>query len=165
MANLHAVVNHVSKLVSNPNFRDRVKDSFSRQKFMAHIGCVLTRVDPGIVELEIPYNENVTQQHGFFHGGLVGTLADNSCGYAAFTLAPETSSVLAVEYKLNLMSPAQGVKLRAIGKTVKPGKTLVVCTSEIYAVQADGSQKLCAISQNTIMLMAGKTDTAGMAKL
>jgi uncharacterized protein (TIGR00369 family) len=126
---------------------------------MTFIGAQLTDVEPGFVEIVLDHDKRLTQQHGFFHGGIVGTLADNAAGYAAYSTAPEGGSVLAVEYKLNLMSPAQGKQLKAKAWVEKAGRTLVVCRCDISAVGEDGSEKVCAISQNTIMLLHGKSDS------
>jgi uncharacterized protein (TIGR00369 family) len=96
---------------ANPNFAARVRDSFARQRFMATIGAELTAVEPGRCEIRLPYREDLTQQHAFFHGGVIGTLADNAAGYAAFSLMPADASVLTVEYKLNLLAPGTGEAL------------------------------------------------------
>src|SRR5208282_3274142 len=94
--------------VCNPEFEARVRDSFARQRAMAKIGARLLEVEAGEVGIELPYREDLTQQHDFIHGGIVGMIADNACGYAAFTLMPADATVVTVEYKLNLLSPAEG---------------------------------------------------------
>ena len=108
-------------LPQDPDFDHRVRDSFARQPFMEHIGARLTRVEPGLCEIELPYNSVLTQQHGFFHAGATGSIADSAGGYAAYTLMPENASVLSVEYKLNLIARADGEILRAVGRVVKVG--------------------------------------------
>ena len=87
----------------NPGYAERVQDSFRRQQAMALLGAQLSRLTPGACEIRLPYKPELTQQHGFFHGGIIGTIADSAGGYAAFTLMPLDSSVLTVEYKMNLL--------------------------------------------------------------
>ncbi|RJX28949.1 MAG: PaaI family thioesterase [Desulfarculus sp.] len=141
----------------NPDFADRVRRSFARQGFMALLGAELTRVEPGLVEIQAGYRLELTQQHGYFHAGVAGTLADNCGGYAAFTLMPADASVLTVEYKLNLLAPGKGQRLMAQGRVLRPGRSLTVCRTEVWAV--DGGQKtLCAAGQMTLMTLAGKSD-------
>ena len=142
----------------NPDFAIRVRESFARQNFMGHIGAKLLEVVPGGCTIGLDYAPYLTQQHGFFHGGVIGTLADNAGGYAAFTLAPADASILTVEYKLNLVSPGGGDRLLATGQVLRPGRTLVVCESRVFA-EKDGNQKLCAVALVTLMLMAGRSDT------
>ncbi|WP_420404110.1 PaaI family thioesterase [Nisaea sp.] len=141
----------------NPDFADRVRESFARQAFMAHIGAELTAVGAGSCEIVLPYREELTQQHGFFHGGVIGTLADNACGYAAFTLAPADASILTVEYKMNIVSPGDGERLLARARTVRPGRSLVVCQADIFA-EKNGAGKLVATALGTMMLMHGRDD-------
>ena len=141
----------------NPDFAVRVRESFARQAFMAHIGAELTEVGAGTCEITLPYREELTQQHGFFHGGVIGTLADNVCGYAAFTLAPADASILTVEYKINIVSPGDGERLVARAKVARPGRSLVVCQADIHAMKG-GSEKLVATALGTMMLMHGRDD-------
>src|SRR5690349_13792470 len=101
---------------------------------MAFLGAELARVEPGLVEIALPYRAELTQQHGFFHGGIVSTIADTAGGYAAFTLFPADASILTVEYKINLVAPADGERLVARGRVLKPGRTLTVCEFEVAAV-------------------------------
>ena len=124
---------------------------------MTTIGATLGGVEPGFAEILLPYREDLSQQHGFFHGGVVGTLADNACGYAAFTLADADSSILTVEYKLNLMAPAIGDSLVARARVVRPGRTLVVVQADVFAIRGD-REKTVATALATLMLMAGMTD-------
>jgi uncharacterized protein (TIGR00369 family) len=141
----------------NPDFASRVRESFARQAFMTHIGAELMEVTAGSCEIVLPYREELTQQHGFFHGGVIGTLADNACGYAAFTLAPADASILTVEYKMNIVSPGDGERLAARAKVVRPGRSLVVCQADIYVVKG-GAEKLVATALGTLMLMHGRDD-------
>ncbi len=144
---------------ANPDFAARVRDSFGRQAVMKLIGAQLKRVEPGLVEIELPFKAQLAQQHGFFHAGITGTIADSAGGYAAFSLFPSDSSVLTVEYKINLIAPADGDRLVATGKVVKPGRTLTVCTFEVVA-EKNGVAKTCAVGQQTIMRLDGRPDTA-----
>ena len=145
--------------VSDPNFADRVRDSFARQPFMATLGVTMTRVVPGLVELELPFDRGLTQQHGFFHGGVTSSIADSAGGYAAFTLFPADSSVLTVEFKINLVAPARGDKLRAVGQVIKSGRTLTFTDLKVYAC-ADGKEALCATGQQTLICLHGRSDSA-----
>jgi uncharacterized protein (TIGR00369 family) len=133
-----------------PDFEERVRDSFSRQKLMTTIGARLTRVAPGEVEIEMPYREDLTQQNGFIHAGIVTSIVDSACGFAAYSLMPQEADVLSVEFKLNLLSPAKGELLRARGRVLKPGRRVTVCAGDLYVV-SDGSEKLAATMLATMM--------------
>jgi uncharacterized protein (TIGR00369 family) len=143
---------------ADPGFEARVRGSFARQSVMELIGAELTRVQPGLVEIVLPYREDLCQQHGFLHAGVTATIADSAGGYAAFTLFPADSSVLTTEYKINLLAPAAGERLRAVGRVVKPGRLLTICDVEVYA-RAAGVEKLCAKLLQTLMTLHGKPDT------
>jgi uncharacterized protein (TIGR00369 family) len=142
---------------SDPHFAERVRASFSRQGIMAHLGATLSRVEPGFVEIELPYRDELSQQHGFFHAGAVSTIADSAGGYAAFTLFPADSSILTVEFKVNLLAPADGEKIRATGRVIKAGRTLTVCELQAFAFK-NGSEKLCAHGIGTLICLQGKSD-------
>jgi uncharacterized protein (TIGR00369 family) len=137
----------------------RVRDSFARQGLMAHLGAELTVVEPGHVEIELPYAETLSQQHGFFHGGATAAIADSAAGYAAFTLMPEDASVLTIEFKINLLAPAQGDRLIARGRVKRAGRVLSVCTADV-SVRRDGDERLCASLLTTMMAMHGRSDYA-----
>ena len=141
----------------NPDFAQRVRDSFARQGAMALIGAELVRVEPGLVEIALAFRPELSQQHGYFHGGIVGMIADSAGGYAAFSLMPEDSSVLTVEYKINLLAPAHGERLIARGRVTKPGRTLTVSQVDVAVIRG-GQETLCATSLQTLMTMAGKSD-------
>lgn len=141
-------------------FAQRVRDSFDKQGIMGHIGARLGEVRPGYCEIELPYSEAVSQQHGFFHGGVVGTIADSAGGFAAYSLMGPDDGVLTVEYKLNLMAPADGDELIARGYVVRPGKTLTVCRAEVVVVK-DGHPLPCAALQQTLMRVQGRADVVG----
>lgn len=142
----------------NPDFAARVTASFGRQAFMGFLGARLAAIEAGGCMIDLPFREELSQQHGFFHGGVVGTLADNACGYASFTLAPADASILTVEYKLNLMAPAAGALLIARGRVIRPGRTLVVARADVFVQRSDGAERLVATALATFMLMAGMAD-------
>ena len=143
--------------VHDPEFAGRVRASFAKQHAMELIHATLPVVEPGLTEIHLPHWTGVEQQHGFVHGGVVGMIADSAAGYAAMTLVSASASVLTVEYKMNLVAPADGEKLIARGKVVRPGRTLVVTQAEVFAVK-DGKETLCALMQQTIMVMHGKEE-------
>jgi uncharacterized protein (TIGR00369 family) len=143
--------------ILDPNFERRVRDSFARQAAMALIGATMTRVSPGRCEIELPVREDLTQQHSYVHGGVVGMIGDSAGGYAAFTLMPVDSSVLTVEYKINMLAPAKGERLLAVGSVVKPGRTLSIVRADVYALE-DGRETLVAAMQQTLMVMHGMSD-------
>lgn len=135
----------------NPNFEQIVRDSFARQGFMDFLGARLTTVSPGEVIIELPTAPHLSQQHGFVHAGATTAVVDSACGYAALTLLPPNSEVLTIEFKANFLSPAQGAKLIAIGRVLKPGRTVNVYQGEVFGVNEAGKQKQCAIMTATIM--------------
>ena len=134
----------------NTDFKKRVKDSFARQTVMETIGASLTFVEPGEVDIELPFRSDLTQQHSFFHAGVVTLIVDTVCGYAALTCMPAVAAVLTVEYKVNFLSSASGEKLIARGRVLKPGRTLTVCFGEVHALQ-EGKEKLVATMLATMM--------------
>ena len=138
----------------DPQFRQRIEASFGRQKAMAFIGARLAAIDPGYVEIALPFREELTQQKGYVHGGIIGMIADSACGYAAYTLMPASASLVTVEYKMNILAPARG-ELRAHGAVVKAGRTLTVARGEVYA--QDGTH--VATLQQTLMMLADTPDT------
>ena len=136
---------------ASPAVRKRVQDSFDRQGLMSHLGARVAHIGPGRVHLVLPVRPEVTQQHGYVHAGATSAIADSAGGYAALTLFDEESEVLTVEYKINLLAPAAGDHLEAIGTVLKPGRTLTVCQLEVYGVQPDGTRKLVANGQQTLI--------------
>ncbi|HXQ70289.1 MAG TPA: PaaI family thioesterase [Pyrinomonadaceae bacterium] len=136
---------------SNPKFVEEVKDSFVQQTVMRLIGGELTRVEPGVIEITLPYRADLTQQHGYVHAGIITTIADSACGYAAYTLMPPGSDVLAVEFKVNLLRPAKGERFVARAEVVKSGRTLTVVRADVLALSNDDSRELVAIMQGTMM--------------
>jgi uncharacterized protein (TIGR00369 family) len=130
---------------------ERIDQSFKRQGMMQHLQAQLLRVEPGCVELALPFSDKVTQQQGGFHGGAMGALADIAGGYAALTVMPEGMEVVTVEYKINFLSSFQGGELRATGKVLKSGKRIVVTSAEVVHIDAQGKTSPCAVMQQTLM--------------
>ena len=117
---------------------------------MSLIGGELARVEPGIIEITLPYRRDLTQQHGYVHAGIITTIADSACGYAAYTLMPPGSDVLAVEFKLNLLRPAKGETFTARAEVIKSGRTLTVVRADVHAYTGD-QRELVANMQGTMM--------------
>lgn len=148
---------HDRRVPPDPDYVARVRASFGRQKAMQLIGARMTAISPGACTIELPCRDDLTQQHGYIHAGIVSMIVDSAGGYAGFTLFPPDASVLTVEYKLNLLAPATGERLVAEASVVKPGRTLVITRGEVYAERA-GARTLCAIMQQTLMVMGGRPD-------
>jgi uncharacterized protein (TIGR00369 family) len=140
----------------DPAFESRVRASFAKQRAMATIGATIVRVAPGEIDLELPFREDLTQQHGFLHAGIVATLADSACGYAALSLMPAGAGVLSVEYKLNLLAPAVGQRMIARATVLRSGRTVTVCRGDVFAV-SDGGEKLIAAMQATMMAVVDRS--------
>jgi uncharacterized protein (TIGR00369 family) len=128
----------------------RVRESFERQGLMRHLGASMTRVEAGEVRIQMPYRPELTQQHGYFHAGATSAIADSAGGYAGFTLFPAGSAVLTVEFKVNLVAPAQGEYLEAVGKVVRSGRTLTICQLEVFGVSGE-QRTLVAVGQQTLI--------------
>jgi uncharacterized protein (TIGR00369 family) len=141
----------------DPDWEAKVRASFPRQGAMSLIGARLVELQPGYCEIHLPWRRDLTQQNGYFHAGIISTAVDSAAGYAGFTLMPPGSSVLSVEFKLNLLSPADGELLIATGEVIKPGKTLVITRGEAYVVKGDKTTH-CSTMQQTLMTMHGKTE-------
>jgi len=140
-----------------PDFVERVHASFERQHAMQLIQARLALVEQGLTEIHLPHWQGIEQQHGFIHGGVVGMIADSAAGYAAMTMIPASASVLTVEFKMNLLAPADGEQLIARGQVVRAGRTLIVTKAEVLALKV-GKTSLCALMQQTIMVMQGKAE-------
>ncbi len=141
--------------IQDPDFEARVRASFARQKMMQTIKARLMNVSPGAVEIELPFQDDLTQQHGFLHAGIVATIGDNACGYAALSLTPVDTAVLTIEYKINLVAPAIGKQLVARGNVIRPGRTITVCAADVFAL-SDGRKKLVANMLSTIMVLSSR---------
>ena len=145
---------------ANSDFAQAVQDSFAKQGIMRHINARLTAIQSGYVEISLPYSDEVSQQHGFFHGGVVGTIADSAGGYAGFSLMAVGDGVLTVEFKINLLAPADGELLIARGQVVRPGRTLTITRADVLAVKS-GHATLCGTMQQTLMRIVGRSDVTG----
>ena len=139
----------------DPAFAERVRASFARQGAMGTIGATLGEVEAGRVTIELPWQQGLTQQHGFLHAGMVATALDSACGYAAFSLMPADAAVLTIEYKINLLAPARGQRFRMHGTVVKPGRTVTVAEGKAFAID-DGGEKLVATMNATLMAVVGR---------
>ena len=137
----------------NPDYEAETRASFARQAVMTLIGAEMTSVTPGATEIILPMRADLTQQRGYTHAGIVTTIVDSACGYAAYTLAPASSDVLTVEYKVNFMAPAQGERLIARGRVIRAGRTITVCAGDVVALRA-GVEHPVATMLATVMTVA-----------
>jgi uncharacterized protein (TIGR00369 family) len=139
----------------DPAFAERVRASFARQGAMHTLGATLADVGPGRAVIELAWQQGLTQQHGFLHAGMVATALDSACGYAGSTLMPADAGVLTIEFKINLLAPAQGERFRMEGAVVKPGRTITVAEGRAYALH-QGREKLIATMGATLMTIVGR---------
>jgi uncharacterized protein (TIGR00369 family) len=137
----------------NPDFRATVERYVAAQRYLALLGVMLNRVEPGLAEYKLPYSEDIGQQDGFFHGGVIGGIAEGVMGAAAATLVAAGANVVGAEYKINLLSPGRGAALLARGTVVKPGRRLIVCRADVVALSEDGAETLCAIAQGAMAVV------------
>ena len=144
----------------NPACESRVRDSFARQVVMSTLGARLARIAPGAVEIELPHRADLVQQHGFVHAGILATILDSACGYAAFSLMPADAAVLSIEFKINLLAPAAGERFIARAHVVRPGRTISVCHADAFAIQ-DGAEKLVATMVGTMMCVRDNPTLSG----
>jgi len=135
----------------NPSFAQDVERSFARQAIMNLIGAKLSLIEPGVIEITLPYRADLTQQRGFLHAGVVATIADSACGYAAYSLMPAGSEVLSVEFKVNLLRPAQGESFVARAEVIKAGRTLTVVRADVFGIDGNGKRELVATMQGTMI--------------
>ncbi|HEY0080508.1 MAG TPA: PaaI family thioesterase [Pyrinomonadaceae bacterium] len=131
-------------------YESRIRASFARQRAMQLMGARLRRVEPGAVSIALPFREDLTQQNGYIHAGIITAIADSACGYAAYTLMPAGSEVLSVEFKVNLLRPAEGEELVAEAKVLKAGRTLTVTTCDVYS-HAAGEARMVATMLATMI--------------
>jgi len=143
-----------------PGFEERVRESFARQRIMATLGATLVRVAPGQVEIAIPHREDFAQQHGFLHAGVIATVLDSACGYAAFTLMPSGAAVLSIEFKIHLLAPSAGERLVARGRVVRAGRTITVCAADAYSIRGT-KEKHVATMTGTMMTVMGNEMLSG----
>lgn len=144
----------------NPDYEISIRQSFERQGLMKTLGAVLNSVDPGRVEIGMAFSGGLSQQHGFFHAGGIASVVDSAGGYAGASLFAKGDGVLTVEFKLNLLAPADGDQIIAIGEVVKPGRTLTITRGEVFVEKA-GERKLCALMQQTLMRIVDRPDVSG----
>lgn len=140
-----------TRQATNPAFADEIRQSFAKQTIMGLIGGELTLIEPGVVEISLSYRPDLTQQHGYVHAGIVTTIADSACGYAAYSLMPPESDVLAVEFKVNLLRPAKGERFVARAEVIKPGRTLTVVRADVVAIAGGEDRELVATMTGTMM--------------
>lgn len=140
----------------DPDFQVRVRRSFERQKLMSTIGARLLEVAPGRAIIEMPFRDELTQQHGYIHAGIVTAIVDSACGYAALSLMAAGADVLSVEYKINFLSPARGKRFIARGQVVKPGRNITVCEGDVTAETAAGQGKVIAAMLATMITLKEK---------
>ena len=145
----------MSFVPADEQFEQRTRASFARQGAMAHLGAVLERVEPGRVEISLAFRPELSQQHGFFHAGIVSTIADSAGGYAGFTLFPAEAGVLTVEFKINLLAAADGERAIAVGEVIRSGRTLTVCRLDAF-VEKSGKRTHCATRLQTLMAVVGR---------
>lgn len=138
----------------NPSFAEEIQQSFAKQTIMSLIGAELGRIEPGIVEIILPYRADLAQQHGYVHAGIVATIADSACGYAAYSLMPPNSEVLSVEFKVNLLRPAKGEKFLATAEVIKAGKTLTVVRADVFGLDHERQRELVATMQATMICLS-----------
>ncbi len=139
--------------VHDPEFETKVRDSFARQAMMSSLGARIVHVAPGEIDLAFAHDPRFAQQNGFLHAGALASIADSACGYAAFTLAPKDTDVLAVEFKINLLAPARAARFLAQGRVLRAGRTLTVCRADVYGLGArDDERELVATMQSTIIV-------------
>jgi uncharacterized protein (TIGR00369 family) len=139
----------------DPRFRERVRTSFMRQKAMQTLGITIERLEPGEIELAMPFADAYTQQHGFVHAGIIATALDSACGYAAFSLMSADAAVLTVEFKINLLAPAKGERFRFTAHAVKPGRTLTVCQAQALACHGARETPVATMT-GTLMAIYGR---------
>jgi uncharacterized protein (TIGR00369 family) len=139
----------------DPQFEQRVRRSYARQRMLETLGAVLERVAPGEVDIRLPFRADLTQQHGFLHAGAMTTVVDSACGYAALTLMAPDAAVLSVEFKVNLLAPGRGEAVIARARVLKPGRTLTVVRGDVLAMEG-GEERLVATMLATMMAVRGR---------
>jgi uncharacterized protein (TIGR00369 family) len=141
---------------ADPHFESRVRQSFDRQAAMRTLGAAIESVEPGRVVLAMLHREELTQQHGFIHAGMLAAALDSACGYAAFSLMPADAAVLTIEFKINLLAPARGPRFRFDARVTKPGRTISVVDGRALQCAAGGEEQLVATMTATVMTVAGR---------
>jgi uncharacterized protein (TIGR00369 family) len=152
----------VGFIPKDPAYETRVRESFNRQSHMATLGATIALLAPGEVHLMLPFAAQFCQQNGFMHAGAIASIADSANGFAAYTLAPPETDVLAVEFKINLLAPARGEGFLACGRVLRPGRTLTVCQAEVFAIEAT-ERTLIATMLSTVIVRSIGRPGAGAA--
>lgn len=145
---------------ADTQFAERVRESFLKQDALLMIGATIQKVEPGSVEISFDYDQRLTQQHGFIHAGILSTVLDSACGYAAYSLMPAEAGVLTIEFKTNLLSPAKGERFVAVGEVKKRGRTITVAEGQMFAWEGT-QEKLIATMTGTLMTVTGRSEVAG----
>ena len=145
---------------ADPAFESRTRDSFAKQGIMALLGATMDTVEPGRVQISLPFRPELSQQHGFFHAGVISTIADSAGGYAGFTLFPADAGILTVEFKVNLLAAADGDRAFAVGEVIRSGRTLTVCRLDAW-VEKQGKRVHCATGMQTLMCLVGRSGVTG----
>ena len=138
---------------SNPSYIEEISRSFNAQAAMRLIGAELSLIEPGVIEITLPFRADLTQQTGYLHAGIVTTIADTACGYAAYSLMPGSSEVLSVEFKVNMLRPAQGKSFIARAEVIKPGRTLTVVRGDVFGIAESGERTLVATMLATLICL------------
>jgi len=134
----------------DPNFETRVRANFDKQRLMTTIGATLERVEAGKVDIRLPFRNDLTQQNGFLHAGTIAAVADSACGYAALSLMPADADVLSIEFKVNMLAPAKGYAIVALGVVIRAGRTIMVCRADVVSITSR-DVKLVAAMQGSMM--------------
>ncbi|HKS39010.1 MAG TPA: PaaI family thioesterase [Blastocatellia bacterium] len=137
----------------DPQFEARVRSSFARQTLMQTIGAEMTKVAAGEVEIELAYRDDLAQQHGYLHAGVITAIVDSACGYAAMTLTRAVEDILTIEYKANFVAPATGEKMIARSRVLRAGRKVTVCAGDVFALR-DEEEKLIATMLATMMTIS-----------
>jgi uncharacterized protein (TIGR00369 family) len=145
---------------ADTDYAARIRSSFARQTVMTTLGAALGRIAAGEVEIALHSRPDLVQQHGFLHAGILATVLDSACGYAAYSLMPADAAVLSVEFKINLLAPALGERFVARARVVRPGRTITVCLADALAVH-EGREKPIATMLGTMMCVRGNPSLAG----
>ena len=153
LLNQSSTIRVMTYQASNPRFAEDIKQSFANQSIMALIGAELNLLEPGIVKITLPYRADLGQQNGYLHAGIVTTIADSAAGYAAYTLMPAGAEVLSVEFKINLLRPAQGKSFLARAEVIKPGRTLTVARADVFSIADSGERELVATMLATMICL------------
>lgn len=140
---------------TRPDAAARIRASFARQSFMSLLGAELARVEPGVVEIAIARRNDLLQQHGFLHAGVLTSLLDSACGYSALTIMDGESGVMSIEFKVNLLAPAAGDRFLVRGEVLKAGRTVVVCRGDAFALEGE-RPRLVAAMQASMMAVRGR---------